>query len=81
MTEDLMNTSPQSDVRLALTAYEAARSLGICRRTLHTLTQSGQIRCLRVGRRLLYRPETLRAWLEAQEGHVSDLQHMEPKKE
>ena len=52
---------------LALSARDAARALGICRRTLHTLTQEGDLPVVRVGRRLLYRPESLRAWLAARE--------------
>ncbi len=52
---------------LTLSAAQAAKALGICRTTLHKLTVGGEIPHLRIGRRLLYRPEALRQWVARQE--------------
>lgn len=43
-----------------LTAKEAATSLRISLRTLFELTKSGQLPSVRIGWRVLYRPESLR---------------------
>lgn len=50
---------------LLLGAREAASALGICERTLWTLTKSGQVPHIRVGRRVLYDPDDLRAWVKS----------------
>jgi len=52
---------------LTLSAAQAAKALGICRTTLHKLTAAGEVPHLRIGRRLLYRPEALRKFLAEQE--------------
>lgn len=44
-----------------------ARSLGISERALWALTNSGDIPHVRIGRRVMYRPESLRQWLSARE--------------
>lgn len=59
-------TTTQLPGRL-LTAREAADFLRISARLLWTLTQRGDIRCTRIARRVLYRPETLREFVELQE--------------
>ncbi|MBL9000771.1 MAG: helix-turn-helix domain-containing protein [Phycisphaerae bacterium] len=41
--------------------------LSISARTLWALTNSGDIPHVRIHRRVLYRPESLRAWLAARE--------------
>lgn len=49
-----------TDSPLLVDAIEAARLLGISPRTLWTLTQSGEVRCKRVGRRVLYSRQALK---------------------
>ena len=57
-----------SDVQpLALSAVEAARAIGVCPRTLATMTKRGEVPHVRIGRRVLYRPEALQAWLAGRE--------------
>lgn len=48
---------------LALRAPEAARSLGISTRQLWTLTNSGEVPHVRIGRTITYPLDALRAWL------------------
>jgi excisionase family DNA binding protein len=52
--------------RLALGAAEAAPALGISERSLWTLTKSGDIPHVRIGRRVLYPVRALDTWLEEQ---------------
>jgi len=44
---------------------EAAQALGLSERTLWDLTKAGEIPHVRVGRRVLYDPNDLRAWVES----------------
>jgi len=53
---------------LLIGAREAARALSICQKTLWTLTKCGDIQCLRIGRRVLYDPAYLRAWIDSKKG-------------
>ncbi|MEX1090138.1 MAG: helix-turn-helix domain-containing protein [Phycisphaeraceae bacterium] len=46
---------------------EAARLLGISPRLLWTMTARGDVPCVRAGRLVRYRPETLREWTEQNE--------------
>jgi len=52
--------------QLLLSVRDAARALAICPRTLWTLTDAGDIRCIRLGRRVLYDPRDLTAWIDRQ---------------
>jgi len=52
--------------RLLLTADEAAFALTISTRTLWTLTNAGQIPCVRLGRCVRYAPEALQDWIQGQ---------------
>lgn len=52
--------------RLLLSAHEAAQSLGICMRTLATLTKCGEVRCVRVRRRVLYDRRDLLDFIDRQ---------------
>jgi predicted DNA-binding transcriptional regulator AlpA len=47
-------------------AQQAAKSLGICTKTLWTLTKAGSIPCVRIGCRVLYDPLDLKRWIESQ---------------
>ena len=49
---------------LALQSRDAARALGITERLLTSLSESGQLRCVRLGKVTLYPVSCLRAWLE-----------------
>jgi len=53
--------------KLLLSAREAARALSICEKTLWSLTRPrGNLPCVRIGRRCLYDPRDLEAWIGAQ---------------
>lgn len=54
------------DQKLLLSVREAAKALSICQKTLWTLTQTGGIGCVRIGRRVLYDPRDLERWIDAQ---------------
>lgn len=60
-------TSPDTDKvpTLLWTSREAAKALAVSERTLWSLTQRGDIRCVRIGRAVRYDPTDLRAWIEA----------------
>jgi excisionase family DNA binding protein len=67
-----MNHPPLSpadapDSRLAMSIRDAARQMGISERTLFSLTKSGEVPHLRIGKRVLYRREALEAWLRERE--------------
>jgi len=47
-----------------LTYAEAAKLLGICERTLWTLTSTGEIPCVRIGRSVRFNPDDLQVWIE-----------------
>ena len=50
---------------ILLSTRQAARLLGICERTLFSLTKKGEIPTVRIGRRVLYDPRDLRAWIDS----------------
>lgn len=49
--------------RLLLTSVEAARVLAISQRTLWTLTEVGDVPCVRLGRVKRYAVDALREWV------------------
>jgi excisionase family DNA binding protein len=49
---------------MLLTVIEAAKTLAISPRTLWSLTDSGEISCVRIGRAVRYDPADLRAWID-----------------
>lgn len=51
---------------LLLNCIEASKALGICTKTLWTLTKAGSIPCVRIGVRVLYDPLDLKRWIESQ---------------
>jgi excisionase family DNA binding protein len=57
-----------ADSRLLLTAKQAAAALAVSERTLWGLTNRGAIRCVRIGRAVRYSADSLRAWVDAQQG-------------
>ena len=50
--------------RLLMTAIEAARALSVCEKTLWTLTQRGEIPCVRIGRAVRYDVRDLDGWIQ-----------------
>lgn len=64
--------APQVTDRILLRPREAAEVLGVCERTLWSLTQTGDLPCVRLGKAVRYRPETLREWAEASEKGGAD---------
>ena len=55
---------PAPALRL-LTAAEAADALRVCRKTVWSLTKSGRLCPVRIGRRTLYDPADLRVFIAA----------------
>ena len=56
----------RTEVRRSLIGIEeAARSLGFGRTTLLKLTYSGEIPSIKIGRRRMYRPSEIEAWLDS----------------
>lgn len=51
---------------LLLDAHDTARALSISERTLWGLTNRGEVPFVRIGRRVLYDPQALRAWIGGQ---------------
>lgn len=50
--------------RLLLTAREAAEALSICERTLWTLTNTGALKSIRIGRAVRYAVDDLERYIE-----------------
>gem|GEM_PF-591433 len=48
---------------LLVSTSEAARLLRISSRTLWTLTQAGDVPCVRIGRKVLYSRRSLKQWV------------------
>jgi len=61
-----INHESTSSHRLLLKPDEAAQSLAISPRLLWTLTNSGELPCVRIGRAVRYDPRDLRAWIDQQ---------------
>lgn len=67
MTEALKKTSAgTTQPRLALRPREAAQLLGISPRLLWTMTAMNRIPHFRIGRRVAYSVDALRAWVAKQ---------------
>lgn len=64
---------------LALTAKDAARALSIGERTLWALTNSGEIPCVRIGRKVLYPVHLLREYLTELYADQGGKQHAQNK--
>lgn len=64
-------TDTPSAPRLLLRPHEAAAALSISERALWTLTATGKLSAVRIGRSKRYDPADLRAWIESQKNHAS----------
>lgn len=49
-----------------LSAKETAAALGVSQRTLYNLTRAGKLPAVRIGRRVLYRPADVEAYIASQ---------------
>ena len=59
------STGPSKQpIKLLLTEGEAAKALGVCRRTLWTLRNQGKIPFVRIGKCVRYSVESLKEWIE-----------------
>ncbi len=64
-----MQADPTRQIKLLLSAREAARALSVCEKTLWSYTQPrGPIPSLTIGSRRLYAVADLEAWITAQKG-------------
>jgi len=59
---------PVAQPRLLITPSEAAFALSISTRKLWSLTNAGQIPCVRLGRAVRYSPADLQEWIQGQTG-------------
>ncbi len=65
MTEPDVNR----DIKLLLSAREAAKALSICEKSLWSATAPrGPIPCVRLGARVLYAVDDLERWIERAKG-------------
>lgn len=64
----MVTKTREAPAQLLLSVRDAAKALAISERTLFSLTQCGQIRAVRVGRRgVRYSTDELARWIKAQE--------------
>ena len=56
---------------LLLTVPETARALGVCSKTLWSLTRSGRLRACRIGRAVRYDRRDVLAFIEAAKGSMA----------
>lgn len=64
--EKVTKLSASDDSDVLLTRQEAADRLRVSTRTLDDLEASGRLQAVRIGRRVLYHPETLDAFIRQQ---------------
>ncbi|MDX1963224.1 MAG: helix-turn-helix domain-containing protein [Pirellulales bacterium] len=55
---------PKPTKPILVNAKQAAKLLSICLKTLRKKTREGEIPAVKLGRRVLYRPKQLNAWLD-----------------
>jgi excisionase family DNA binding protein len=62
-----MQINTPTTPRLLLSVPETAKAMGISERSLFSLAASGEIRCIRIGRRVLYSVEELQRFIHQHE--------------
>lgn len=62
-----MEEQKQEVERLGVSKAEAAQMLGLSESTVHHLTQTGELKCKRIGRRVIYSVDVLKQFLQEQE--------------
>ena len=60
-----MSSMDLPGAKMLLSARAASKTLSICERSLWGVTKRGEIPCIRIGRRVLYDPRDLRAWIDS----------------
>jgi excisionase family DNA binding protein len=60
---DWQQNRNKQQIRLLLSAREAAKALSVCEKTLWTLTKNGEIPVIRMGRAVRYPVDGLRKWI------------------
>lgn len=65
MLPHISQSNSTVDAPQLLDSREAARRLGVSARTLWSLTDSGQVRAVRIGRLVRFDPRDLTAFVEA----------------
>ena len=65
--EGVTSLPTQCPEPLLVSAAAAAELLGVSARTLWSLTHTGDMPFVRMGRRIMYSPESLRSWIASQE--------------
>ncbi len=69
----MSNTSATTQSKLLLSARDAARALSICQKTLWSNTYPrGSIPSVKIGARVLYDPDDLRRWINAQKNRGAE---------
>ncbi len=64
-----MSSELAAQMRLLLSARQAAKALAICEKTLWSHTQPrGSIPSIKIGSRVLYAVDDLRRWIDEQKG-------------
>ncbi|WP_421535590.1 helix-turn-helix domain-containing protein [Priestia sp. D3YE.R1] len=53
--------------KLTLTVKEAAECIGVSKDLIYKMVQEKRIPCLRIGKRLLFRRESIEEWMISQE--------------
>ena len=61
---NMSRTSGQNVTPLLVSPRVASRMLGVCERTLYSITRAGEIAAVRRGRLVRYSVDELRAWIE-----------------
>ena len=61
----------KNEARIAIKAHEAAKLLGISRRTVQMLAKRGEIPHRRIGKLYLFSPRVLQEWMDNGEFHGS----------
>lgn len=61
-----MVAAPEQN-KLLVDPREAARLLSVCEKTLWTITERGELPCVRIGRAKRYSIARLNAWIEGRE--------------
>ena len=60
----------QPNLKKLLDRHEAAEFLGVSVRTIDEQTANGSLKCVRIGRAVRFRPETLDSYTEANESAI-----------
>ncbi|MCE9554553.1 MAG: helix-turn-helix domain-containing protein [Planctomycetes bacterium] len=71
-TEPASNKKPAAVEPVLINLYDAAKVLAVCTRTVQTLVAKQGLPHVRIGKRLLFRPESLDQWVSQKEQRCVD---------